>query len=450
MIIPRSFLFCLLATHLQAAEPTLDWIAVGGGEKSDKTRGVTVDTQGNIFLTGETLGEGTFGTHKRADLGSTDAFLSKTTPDGKILWVSSFGGSLVDRTYGVVTDAKGNAYVTGHYQSTDVQALGQTLSNAGDYDIFTAKYDPKGKLLWVRTAGGAGYDYGHGIVMDSKGDVIICGSLVGEAKFGDQSINIGNGSRAIFWAKYDQDGNLRWVHTTSGKLNGSGHGIAADGTDNLYIGGSISGTGMAGSVPVSVASGQAAVVLKVSPLGEPLWVATVPGAPSAIFHEITADEKGRVWGAGIFKQKVTLSGSTFESTGVKDSDGLLVHFSPEGKELWSHVIQGPGIDYCLGVATDGVGHVFVTGEFSATAKMAGKTLTSQGATDIFTASFDEKGGLEWIQTAGGAKSDSAYILAWRPGYLILGGACTAPLSFGVKSLDTSAAADAYAAKLKLP
>lgn len=450
MIIPRSFLFCLLATHLQAAEPTLDWIAAGGGEKNDKTRGVAVDTQGNVFFTGETLGEGTFGAHKRADLGSTDAFLSKTTPEGNILWVSSFGGSQIDRTYGVVTDAKGNAYVTGHYQSIEVQALGQTLPNAGDYDIFTAKYDPDGKLLWVRTAGGAGYDYGHGIVMDSRGDIAISGAVVGESKFGDKTVNAGSGSRAIFWAKYDSDGNLRWVHTTSGNLNGSGHGIAVDASDNFYIGGGLSGTGKVGSLPASVSGGQAAAVFKVSPQGEPIWVATVPGAPSAIFHDLTADEKGRVWGVGIFKQKVTLGGKTFESTSAKDSDGLVVHFSPEGKELWSHVIQGPGVDYCLGAATDNTGRVFVTGEFSATAKMANKTLTSEGATDIFTAAFDEKGGVEWLQTAGGVKSDSAYILAWRPGCLIIGGACTAPLSFGEKSLQTSAGADAYAAKLKLP
>lgn len=450
MTLMRCLFPLLLASTLHAADPEFEWVAAGGGEKNDKTRAVAVDGQGNVFMAGETTGEGTFGSQKRPALGNSDFFLTKISPEGRFLWVRSLGGSLVDRGYGVVADAAGNAYVTGHFESKDAQGPDGPLANAGDYDIFVAKYDAEGTLLWIRSAGGAGYDYGHGIAMDSHGDIVISGAIVGEAKFGTVVANAGSTSRAIFWAKYDASGTLRWVKSTSGKFTGSGHCIGVDGQDNLYIGGSGQGQGMAGKVALNGITGQAALMMKVSPDGEPLWATLIPGSPSAGFHEMTVDAKGRVWGAGMFKKKITLDSGVVETTGDKDSDGVLVHFSPEGKPLWSQVIQGPKVDYCLGLATDGTGCVFVTGEFSETARIAGNSWVSQGATDIYTVAFDEQGKLKWMLPNGGAKGDNAYCLAWQPGYLILGGATTGPSKFGKYRMDLPGMAEAYAAKLKLP
>ncbi|MFC5455334.1 SBBP repeat-containing protein [Prosthecobacter fluviatilis] len=445
MISLRTLCLALFATSLHAATPTFEWVAGGGGAKSDKTRAVTFDREGNVFMAGETTDDGTFGDQKRTGLGSTDFFLTKLSKDGKFLWVRSLGGSLVDRGYGVATDAAGNAYVTGHYQSTDAQANGQTLPNAGDYDIFIAKYDTKGALIWIKTAGGKGYDYGHGIVVDSKGDIVVTGAVAGEAKFGDVTVNAGSTTRPIFCAKYDAAGNLKWVKTTGGKFSGSGHGLGVDGTDSIYIGGSGGGTGTMDGVALD-SKAQAGVVLKLTPAGEAVWAAFLPGVPSAGFHEIAVDTAGRTWCAGMFKG--VLNGGPAHSTGDKDNDGVLAHFSPEGKLVWSHVLQGPATDYCLGVATDNTGRCFVTGEFSETATFAGQTLKTQGATDIFTAAFDEKGGLEWLLPTGGAKGDNAYCMAWHPsGRLIFSGACVAPATFGGQTMTSPGGAEAYGAVL---
>jgi len=447
MISLRTLCFALVATSIQAATPTFEWVAAGGGAKSDKTRAVTFDREGNVFMAGETTDDGTFGDLKRTGLGGSDFFLTKVSKEGRFLWVRSLGGSLVDRGYGVATDAAGNAYVTGHYQSTDAQANGQTLPNAGDYDVFVAEYDPAGTLRWIRTAGGKGYDYGHGIVVDSKGDIVITGAVAGEAKFGDVTVNAGSTTRPIFCAKYDAEGALKWVRTTAGKFSGSGHGLGVDGTDHIYIGGSGSGTGSLGTV-VLESKTSAGIVLKLTPDGEGVWAATLPGAPSAGFHEITVDTAGRTWCAGMFKGE--LNGGPIKTTGDKDSDGVLAHFSPEGKLVWSHVIQGPATDYCLGVTTDHTGRCFVTGEFSATATFADQTLTSQGATDIYTAAFNAKGSLEWLIQTGGIKGDNAYCMAWHPsGRLIFSGACVAPVTFGGQTMSSPGGAEAYGVVLRL-
>ncbi len=439
----RALCLILLATSLHAATPTFDWVAAGGGAKNDKTRAVTFDREGNVFLAGEATDDGTFGDQKRTGLGGMDFFLAKVSPEGKFLWVRSLGGSLVDRGYGVATDSTGNAYVTGHFQSTDAQGM----PNSGDYDIFIAKYDTSGTLLWTKTAGGKGYDYGHGIVVDSKGDIVVTGAIAGEAKFGDVTVNAGSTTRPIFCAKYDSDGKLKWVKATGGKFSGSGHGLGVDANDSIYIGGSGGGTGTMDAVTLDAKS-QAGIVLKLTPAGEGVWAATLPGVPSAGFHEIAVDAMGRTWCAGMFKG--VLNGGPVQTTGDKDNDGVLAHYSPVGKLVWSHVLQGPATDYCLGVATDNTGRCFVTGEFSDTATFAGQTLKTQGATDILTAAFDAKGGLEWLVQSGGIKGDNAYCVAWHPsGRLIISGSCVAPATFGDQTMSSPGGAEAYGAFLRL-
>lgn len=435
-------LLAALSVSLSAAMPEVEWIAAGGGAKSDKSRAVCFDREGNVFLAGEMTEDGKFGGIEVKSVGGMDFFIAKVDPKGQFLWAHNLGGKLVDRGYGVATDAAGNAYVTGHYQSTDAVVNGQTLPNAGDYDIFVAKYDPAGKVLWVRTAGGKGYDYGHGIAVDGAGDVVVTGAIAGEAKFGDSTA--GGEGRPIFCAKYSADGALKWVKTSSGKASGSGHGIAVDGSSNIYIGGSVSGAGMFGKQPIK---GTGAIAAKLSPDGEALWVTTTTGGGA---HEITADAEGRVWLAGMFKGGMTLGEKTYSTAGDKDNDGFIAHFDTNGVLKWSQVIQGPAVDYCLGVATDGKGTSFVCGEFSQTATFAGQTLTSRGATDIQIGALDEKGKLLWLTQVGGAKGDNAYTMTYHPsGQLLIGGACAAPATFGGKELSVSGGADAYGVKVRV-
>ncbi len=435
----------LAATH--AADPLVEWVSGGGGALGDKTRAVAFDREGNVLLAGETTDDGTFGEVKRTGLGKMDSFLAKLSKDGRFLWVRSFGGSLVDRAYGVVADADGNLYTTGHYESTDAQADGATVSNQGEYDIFVAKYSPDGDLLWLRTAGGKGYDYGHAIAIDSRGDLIVSGAVVGEAKFGDQTVSVGGTGRPLFCAKYSPSGELRWVKTSSGSFSGSGHGVGVDAQDCIYIGGSGSGSGTMGTLAIDAGKTQSAVVLKLDPEGNGLWFAAVGGTPSAGFHEIAVDAEGRVWGAGMFKGELQLPDGTVSSQDAKDNDGFLASFAANGALRWTRVLQSPGAtDYCLGVATDGSGGCFVTGEFSATATFCGRELVSRGGTDILTAALDDKGDLLWLLHDGGAKGDNAYTMAWHPdGRLAIAGACVAPATFGDKALEVGQNADAYGA-----
>lgn len=430
---------------LQAGAPEFAWMSHGAGAKNGKTRAICFDPQGNVFLAGELTGDGAFGELQVKSKGGMDFVLAKLDKDGHFLWVRHLGGSLVDRGYGVVADKDGNAYVTGHYQSTDAMVDGKALPNAGDYDVFVAKYSSTGDLLWVRTAGGKGYDYGHGIALDSQGDVIVTGAVSGESRFGDTVVP--GAGRPIFCAKYDASGTLKWVKASEGRDSSSGHGVAVDGADNIYLAGSTSGAGTFGGLSLSTAKGQSTLLIKLDTDGKAEWVRTCAGAGA---HDLTVDRSGRSWIAGMFKKEARVGDTVYHTTGDKDSDGLLAHYSAAGDLQWSRVIQGPAVDYCLGAATDHQGTVFVTGEFSATATFAGQSLVSKGATDVYVAALDAKGTLQWIVQAGGAKGDNAYTMVWHPERgLAFGGSCTLPATFGPKTYEGTGGTSIYGGRLDL-
>jgi len=428
--------------------PSFEWVASAGGPKNERTRSLSLDGEGNIFLTGEATDDAKFGDAIVKSAGGMDFFVAKLDPKGHFLWARMGGGSLIDRGYSVAADGGGGCYVTGHYQSADADFSGTKLANRGDYDIFVAKYDREGKLAWIQTAGGKGYDYGHGIAVDTRGDVIVTGAVVGDSDFGDVKIPNEPGSH-IFCAKYHPDGKLVWVKVATGKAGGAGQAVVVDGKDAIYIGGDSYGSGEFGSKPLPAQKWTSSLVAKLSPEGEVLWIAQNPGEPSCLFHEIACDQEGRVWASGMFKGRMTAGSETFTSTGDKDNDALLCHYDTDGKLLWSRVGQGPGVDYGLGVATDGKGNSFLTGEFSETFKLGGEELHSRGSTDIYVAKFDEQGGLRWITQAGGDKGDNAYCMACdAQGNLFLGGSFGGTAAFGDTTVTSAGGIDLYVAKLK--
>lgn len=429
-----SLALLALVSSLHAVEPPgCEWVFSGGGASHDKTRAVTTDKAGHVFLASECIGDAVFGSHAHKTSGGMDMCLVKLDSAGKALWVSTIGGSKTDRAYGAITDAAGNAYVTGHFESTDAVVNGEKLPNAGSYDVFTAKFSPDGKVLWVRVKGGEGYDYGHGIAIDSKGHVIVTGGI----------------GRQIFCTKYDAEGRELWHRTTSSNVFGSGHGIAVDAEDHIYLGGNSTGTGTFGKAAIDSKT-TAALVVKLTPEGEGLWASVIPGTPSALYHEIACDSQGRVWGVGMFKGSVSAAGQTFQSSGEKDSDGLIVHLDAAGQVQWARHLHGPGTDYCLGVTTDDRGTAFVCGDFNQDTVLAGHALTTRGSGDIFLSAFDEKGTLTWVQQAGGKLNDNAYPITFRaPDELIIAGACASPAIFGTHEVTKTASSDLYAAKWKL-
>ncbi len=111
------------------------WTRLIGTSSIDNGRGVAVDENGNIYVTGVTYG----GLDGNINTGHADMFLVKYNISGTKQWTRQQGTSSIDTGNGVAVDASGNIYVTG---ATNGSLDGNI--NAGDSDMFLVKYNTNG------------------------------------------------------------------------------------------------------------------------------------------------------------------------------------------------------------------------------------------------------------------------------------------------------------------
>jgi hypothetical protein len=145
---------------------------------------VAVDASGDAYLAGNfTKASVLFGSitlMNSKKIQTSDIFLAKYGPNGEILWAKSTGGRLNDEAYTVAVDSKGDAYIAGSYVSFTLNFDSIVLSNTtatSTSDIFLAKYNGDGKVLWAKSAGGRLFDDASSISFDPSGDIYISGSF---------------------------------------------------------------------------------------------------------------------------------------------------------------------------------------------------------------------------------------------------------------------------------
>ena len=100
------------------------------------------------------------------DQASSDAYLAKLAPDGSILWATFLGGSDVDTAVALTLDAQGNVYVTGNTVSPDFPSTVPRIGVEGENSVFVTKYWSDGKIIYSALIGGEAANYAYAIAVD--------------------------------------------------------------------------------------------------------------------------------------------------------------------------------------------------------------------------------------------------------------------------------------------
>lgn len=119
-------------------------------------RGLALDSAGNVYITGETIGA----LPGQTSAGGTDAFLAKYDSNGTAQWIKQFGTAQLDEGQAIAVDRLDRIYVTGETE-------GSLFGNAviGQSDAFLAVFDPIGNLLGSTQIGTAQNDEAYGITV---------------------------------------------------------------------------------------------------------------------------------------------------------------------------------------------------------------------------------------------------------------------------------------------
>lgn len=372
-------------------------------------------------------------------------------------WAVNPSGTAADYAQSVATDSDGNVYVTGAFSSPTLDFGGHVLYNSGlnDFDVFIAKYNPAGNVIWAKSVNGAGFDYSYKIVVDNFNNLYITG-WYSSLYFTFDNITLPNPgiSSDIFVAKYDSAGNVLWATRAGGDLADLAYDIAVDHNQNVYITGNFqSATATFGNTVLINAGGIIPVdafVAKLDSVGNILWAKAAGGAGTDYGTGITVSPSGEIYATGNFASPtIVFGGTTLTNTGM--ADAYTVKYDAAGNAQWAKSIGGPGFESGGNLVTDMAGNVYLMGGFNSPSITVGTTtLTNAGSGDALLVQYDPAGNVGWAKSFGSSDTNAVAMHSLstdHAGGLYMAGAFSVPsLTIGNTTLTSIGNFDALVVK----
>jgi hypothetical protein len=294
------------------------WIKRFGDIGDQRAAAAAVGGAGDVLLAGSFTSVLDFGVAPLQSAGGQDVYVAKLDAAGSAVWSRGFGSPGPQYAMSIASDAAGNAVVAGCFQGSLDFGEGAHVS-AGSDDIFVAKLDPAGAVLWSRRFGGVEYECGNGIALDSAGSTTVLGHFSGTVDFGTGPLQSA-GSQDLFVIKLDPQGNTTW----SGRFGGGmayGLGVALDGAGNTLLTGQFIGALDFGAGTLMDTGNADVFVAKLDPSGKGLWskrYGSTGVAESAVGTAIAADPLGYVLVTGRFNGQMDVDGMKLSSAGSDD------------------------------------------------------------------------------------------------------------------------------------
>ena len=363
------------------------WIRLLGTTESEDGQGVAVDSEGNVYITGQTKGN----LDGHANAGANDVFIVKYDAGGNKHWTRLLGSAENDFGNGIAVDASHNVYIAG----TTEGDLGGTV-NPGRSSIFVAKYDTAGNRQWTRIIGNHTGNYGEGIAVDATGNAYVTGWT-----YGTLDGVASTGGYDIFVIKFDPSGVKQWTRLFGSSENDSGHAIAVDGSGNSYLTGSVRG-----SLDGGPFEGEYDIfVAKYDTEGAKQWSTTFGTRSEERGEGIAVDAAGNSYTTGYTR------GDLDGNACAGDTDIFVTKYDTNGNKQWTTLLGTPTYDEGVAVAADSKGYIYTTGfTYGDLDGVAGN-----GGYDIFIIKYDSSGNKQWTKLLGSRDSDYASSIATGSG-----------------------------------
>jgi len=231
----------------------LQWATCYGGGSFEEVSTIRVDSQGNIYITGQTQSTDfpilqQAGAYNQASLGggtgAINAFIVKFDKSGLRKWSTYYGGSSMDRGNSMCFDNQDNVYITGYAHSSDfpLQQLtgAYNQTHEGSFDAYILKFNNQGVRLWATCYGGNSNDQGNSICSDSQNNIYITGytesaDLPTQQLTGEYWQPTNAGKQDYFIAKFNKKGDRKWATYCGGENEDWGKDLAVDSQNSIYV-----------------------------------------------------------------------------------------------------------------------------------------------------------------------------------------------------------------------
>ncbi len=405
----------------------LRWVQQAGGSDSDSSGGIAAAPDGSFVVAGGFYDRAVFGTAdgNRITLGSgggQDIFIARYNPEGGLVWARRAGGGNNDSAWDVALQPDGTVLASGVFMGEAVFGPGEpneTTVTAETQNSFVAGFSSmSGDLLFARAVGTGGNSLATDLATGAEGSFFVTGKFEGSTAFGPTGSLTSVGAGDVFLAKYDAAGQLVWVDQSGGAAEDEGRSVTGLSDGSLIVAGGFEGAatfGRGGANEIALTSGEgrrSVFIARHSAAGAPLWVrqAAVDASRRVLVSGVAELSDGAVLLAGEFESTITFSpGEATETTltGQYEKDLFIAKYSADGVLAWTTSAGGFGYDTLTGISALSDGAFAVTGGFSEEAtfgfgEAAETTLAGLGAADTaFFAKYHPDGTLAWVEPARG-------------------------------------------------
>lgn len=377
-------------------------------------------------------------------------------------WAKKIGSTGNEFGLSIAVDDSGSSYITGVFEGTvdfDPGTGTAYLTSIGSQDIYFAKFDTNGNLLWAKSIGSTDIDNGYSIAIDDSGNCYLSGSYAGTTDF-DPSAGIANlflnGFQSTFFAKYNSNGDYIWAKGLGGTYsNNYALCIAVDSTGNVYITGEIQGSADfdpgTGTANLSSIGNEDIFFAKYDNNGNYLWAKVIGSNSIDKGSEIVVDNTGNCYVTGVFMNTVDFDTDTGIANliSIGGWDIYFAKYDTYGNYVWANSIGSIGDDFGACIAIDNTGNCYIGGYINNSADFDPGTgianLTSAGS---YFAKYDNNGNYLWAKGLGSGYCN--YLVVDIFGNLYISGIFQGTADFdpgpGIVNLTSAGLGDFYFAK----
>jgi len=356
---------------LSASGDSLVYSTYFGGGGIDFIRGIAIDSDNAIFITGSTQSsdfpiknafQPTINSHD-------DAFVAKIDASGSNLVYSTFlGGNYFDYGFDITLDSSHCAYITGDTWSSDFPVKNPYLKTfQGWSDAFVAKFNEFGDLVYSTYLGGSSQEQGRSLTVDSNGNAFITGWTSSDDFPTKEPFQKAiKGANDVFVSKLDSAGNILLYSTyLGGNVNEMGHGIAVDALGCAYIIGDTDSDNFPtkNAFQNSYKGGADAFFTKLNASGTGLVYSSYLGGTNADRgYGIHVDLSGYVYITGVTTSTDFPTLNPVYSSKQGKSDAFICCLKPPDYVFfYSTFLGGSNDDFGQAITVDSLGYAYIAG-----------------------------------------------------------------------------------------
>lgn len=350
-------------------------------------REVATDPAGNILIAGNYYGTPDFGCGP-LPLGLASVFAVKLNANGQCVWSQGFPGAMVDHPR-LAAIGSGGLALAGIFHNGTLNFGGAPLTASGR-DIFLARLDDSGNHVWSKrfeATGGGHFADALGLAADHSGKVLLTGGFSGYASFGASAMR-SRGGMDLFIARFNGTGGLMWGRRFGDASNQVGYDVATDANGDIVITGGFGGVLNIDGHALTARSSSDAFLVKLDSTGHHVWGQRFTGFAS-VQHgtQVALDSQGNITTSGNYTGHIDLGAGPLDREGVHRR--YVARFTSTGQLVWQLDFVSDGYNLDVRVAVDPAGDALVGGHFAGSTDFHGGTFQTQGDHDIFLGKYTQ-------------------------------------------------------------